>query len=76
MPSPLAELLGALTIAIILLDVYLTVLYARSRTGFVARFVIRGGWNLMRSVSRWYPTIPTPCCTTSASREPATPWPV
>lgn len=47
--------LGALVIGIILVDVYLTVLYARSRTGFVARFVIRGGWNVLRRISRLLP---------------------
>lgn len=37
------------------MDVYLTVLYARSRTGFVARFVIRGGWKALRRLSRLLP---------------------
>lgn len=55
MPKPLAELLGGMAIAVVLVDVYLTVLYARSRTGFVARFVLRGGWNLLRRLARPFP---------------------
>lgn len=54
MPRFLEQMLGAVFMLLILLDVFLTVLYARMEKGFVIRPVARGVWRLLRSVSRGF----------------------
>ncbi len=43
---------GAVLMFIALLDVFLTVLYARAGTGIVSPFVAKGTWRLFRAVAR------------------------
>lgn len=48
----LEPLAGGIVLAITLLDVFLTVLYARAGTGLLARRLARGVWHLFRGLSR------------------------
>jgi len=48
----LEHLLGALLMLLVLLDVFLTVLYARAGTGLVSRLHARLTWRLFRAVSK------------------------
>ena len=50
--STLELLGGAVLMAAALLDVFLTVLYARAGTGILSPFVTRGAWRLFRVVAR------------------------
>ena len=51
--SPTVELsAGAVLMASALLDVFVTVLYARAGTGILSPFVTRGAWRLFRVVAR------------------------
>jgi hypothetical protein len=50
--STLELLGGAIVMAAALLDVFLTVLYARAGTGVLSPFVTRGAWRLFRVVAR------------------------
>jgi hypothetical protein len=48
----LEHLAGALLMLLVLLDVFLTVLYARAGTGIISRIHARWTWSLFRAVSR------------------------
>ena len=58
----LEPLAGAIVLAITLLDVFLTVLYARAGTGLLAPRLARGVWRVFRALSgRTHPGILTYC---------------
>lgn len=52
MPEWLEQTLGALVILVVLLDVFLTVLYARAGTGLISDRLARLVWRVFRAVSK------------------------
>src|SRR5581483_8042174 len=46
-----APIVGALLVALVLVDVYLTVLYARAGTGIISRHLAHATWFVFRNVS-------------------------
>ena len=49
----LSPVIGGLLMALVLLDVFLTVLYARIGSGFLSHLVARLMWRIFRRVSTW-----------------------
>jgi lipid-binding SYLF domain-containing protein len=67
-PKVIEQVAGALLMALILLDVFFTVLYARIGTGIISTRLARGTWLTVRALAKAIKEI-DPAVFVSASQE-------